>query len=61
VPEEHHDSPSLHPSTREELVQYLEAVIRLTDAEDNTAGFLLRLVVRNLSKPPQIRARKIVS
>jgi hypothetical protein len=42
-------SKSPRPSNREELVKYLEAVVSLTEAEDSTAGFLLRLVVSTLA------------
>jgi hypothetical protein len=36
------------PTNREELIRYLEAVVRLTDNENSTAGFLLRLVLSTL-------------
>jgi hypothetical protein len=38
------------PSNREQLIKYLEAVVRMTEAENGTAGFLLRLVVSTLGR-----------
>jgi uncharacterized protein (DUF2236 family) len=36
------------PSNRAELIKYLEAVLPRTEAEDSTAGFLLRIVLEAL-------------
>jgi hypothetical protein len=39
---------SLQLSSREELIKYLEAAVPRIEAEDATAGFLLRIVLETL-------------
>jgi hypothetical protein len=53
MPEERGDSSTWPtPTNREELIKYLESVVTLTESQDTTAGFLLRLVVSTLNAEP---------
>jgi hypothetical protein len=42
---------SAPPTNRHELITHLDAAVRLTEAEDGTAGFLLRLILNILRTP----------
>jgi hypothetical protein len=58
MPEPQGNGSSLQqPTNREELIKYLEAVVRLTENEDTTAGFMLRLVVSTLRGGPGLVRR----
>jgi hypothetical protein len=43
-----HDGGGRPPTDSNELVKYLEAALRLTEAQDATAGFLLKLLLETL-------------
>jgi hypothetical protein len=49
MPGERHDGASWPtPRNRDELIEYLKAALKLVEAEDSTAGFLLRLLLSKL-------------
>jgi hypothetical protein len=48
MPADQNGAPAPLPTSRSELIRYLEAAIPLTEAQDATAVFLLRLVLKIL-------------
>jgi hypothetical protein len=58
MPEERHDGTSWPaPRNRDELIDYLKADLKLVEAEDGTAAFLLRLLLSTLEKGSQSSPR----
>jgi hypothetical protein len=51
MPEERRDGANgPPPRNRDELIEYLKAALQLVEAEDSTAGFLLRVLLSSLKK-----------
>jgi hypothetical protein len=49
MPEERHDGANWPaPRNRDELIDYLKAALKLVEAEDSTAGVLLRVLLSTL-------------
>jgi hypothetical protein len=48
MPADHQLAPATPPTTRSELITHLEAAVPVIEAQDATAVFLLRLILKIL-------------
>jgi hypothetical protein len=59
MPERYNEAEPTQPTHQQELISYLEAALQLTEKNDATAGFLLRLTL-NVLKARQGGSPKLV-